>query len=406
LVSVASLLTIVGIGLFLFLARKAHAKKASADQQTKELSNPIGMTFIPIHPGGFLMGNKVKHQVTITYSFYMGKELVTIGQWRAVMKTTNCKFTGDDHQPVSGISYCDAQAFIDNLNSLDSKHLYRLPTEAEFEYVCQIQTSNNGTNKLSGKETMESNHFDLTAIGQQPQINDLICNVSQWCQDWYEDYPTNAVIDPYGPHMGESRCYQESLKVLRGKETPASPVDITYRTCRTLDICHGGIRVVVVDKSPENIKRYNMAHVPYYGGKCRELLGESGNDLLCIVKQIGNSICDPSPNGIIKSIVVSKIGAKYYGDIFDRNMMSFDSYKAHGYWISSGATPHEVNSNRSIIALSLDGKHLQGAILYNGEKIVMFQERSEAIPEIDYEIREMIQSCNVDKNNILIASVK
>jgi formylglycine-generating enzyme required for sulfatase activity len=64
----------------------------------KQFTNSIGMRFVWIPPGSFLMGspkeekdrnaNETQHKVTLTKGFYMGVYTVTKEQWKAVMGNT------------------------------------------------------------------------------------------------------------------------------------------------------------------------------------------------------------------------------------------------------------------------------------------------------------------------------
>ena len=64
----------------------------------------------------------------------MGKFEATQGQWQAVMGNNPSYFTGDDSLPVDQVTWEDAQAFIAKLNALNDGYIYRMPTEAEWEY--------------------------------------------------------------------------------------------------------------------------------------------------------------------------------------------------------------------------------------------------------------------------------
>ena len=104
---------------------------------------------------------------------------------------------------------------------------YRLPTEAEWEYACRAGTTTpfsfgvclstdqanyNGEYPLEGcpkgkyrNNTIPAASFLSNAWG----LYDMHGNVWEWCQDWYEDYPSGPVTDPMGPDSGSDR-------VLRG----------------------------------------------------------------------------------------------------------------------------------------------------------------------------------------------
>ena len=134
------------------------------------------MVYIP--PGEFMMGSpedeegrysdEKLHRVRITRGFYMGVTEVTVGQWKRFVEETgyrtqaereggawiwtgkwekkkgyywdNPGFSQTDDHPVTCISWYDVQKFIEWLNKKAGKQIYRLPTEAEWEYACRAGT--------------------------------------------------------------------------------------------------------------------------------------------------------------------------------------------------------------------------------------------------------------------------
>ncbi|MBW2606595.1 MAG: caspase family protein [Deltaproteobacteria bacterium] len=120
--------------------------------KSKKISDSLGMKFVSIMPGTFMMGSpssepgresdEKQHQVTLTKGFYMQTTEVTQGQWRAVMGNNPSHFEncGDDC-PVEKVSWNDAQGFIRRLNQKEGSDKYRLPTEAEWEYAARAGTT-------------------------------------------------------------------------------------------------------------------------------------------------------------------------------------------------------------------------------------------------------------------------
>jgi len=222
----------------------------------KTFTNSIGMKFVQIPAGTFMMGSpenetgrdndEKQHRVTLTKSFYMQTTEVTQGQWKAVMGTMTktkvipgCLFPTHiqvetpnnpshfsncgDHCPVEQVSWNDCQEFIRKLNQREGNGTYRLPTEAEWEYACRAGTTTpfNTGNCLSAneanydgnypymgcsrgqyrKKTVSVGSFSPNAWG----LYDMHGNVWEWCQDWKGDYPGGSVTDPEGPSSGTYR---------------------------------------------------------------------------------------------------------------------------------------------------------------------------------------------------------
>src|ERR1700690_1387587 len=90
-----------------------------AQPTPKNFTNSIGMKFVWIPPGNFMMGSpkeekgreadEIQHKVTLTKGFYMGVYTVTQEEWRAVMGKNPSFFKGEKNLPVETVSWDDCQ---------------------------------------------------------------------------------------------------------------------------------------------------------------------------------------------------------------------------------------------------------------------------------------------------------
>lgn len=233
----------------------------------KDVTNGIGMKFVWIPPGNFMMGSpkeekkrradEIQHKVTLTKGFYMGVHTVTQEQWLEIMGTNPSKFKGEKNLPVEKVSWDDCQEFIKKLADKEKKP-YRLPTEAEWEYACRAGAAtayhtgdtifttqanfNGSTLKLDGKKG--KNRFKTMPVGSFPAnawgLHDMHGNVFQWCQDQYGEYPADDVVDPQGGAKGTRVQrggswfnYPENVRsASRYKNGPSSRNDdVGFRVC-------------------------------------------------------------------------------------------------------------------------------------------------------------------------------
>ena len=124
--------------------KSIEAARIKKEKHLQKLTNSIGLEFVLILPGEFLMGSPEGkgdadehplHKVNITKPFYLQTTSVTQVQWIAIMDKNPSSSEGYD-LPVDKISWHRAQEFIRKLNKSE-KSSYRLPTEAEWEYACR-----------------------------------------------------------------------------------------------------------------------------------------------------------------------------------------------------------------------------------------------------------------------------
>ena len=188
------------------------------------VTQPIEPKMIKVEGGTFTMGctneqgedcldnEKPSHSVTVN-SFYMGKYEVTQEEWEAVMGKNPSHFTGSNY-PVEFISWSDIQLFIKRLNATTGKN-YRLPTEAEWEYAARGGKLSKGYKYSGGNDadivawySGDSNKKTHPVGTKEPNelgIYDMSGNVIEYCQDWYDTYPGDALNNPVGPESGTWR---------------------------------------------------------------------------------------------------------------------------------------------------------------------------------------------------------
>ena len=188
-------------------------------QRAAPITNSVGMEFKLMPAGTFTMGDfSDKHEVTLTQPFQMGVHEVTQAQYEQVMGNNPSEFKGTEN-PVEMVSWDDAVEFCLRLSDLPAEkaagNVYRLPTEAEWEYACRAGTDS----KFSFGD--DDDYLDVYAwtrenfstkphpVGsKQPNawgLHDMHGNVWEWCHDWYGKLPSGAVTDPAGPATGVSR---------------------------------------------------------------------------------------------------------------------------------------------------------------------------------------------------------
>ena len=207
--------------------------------QEKKMVNSVGMEFVLIPAGMFIMGSPIEeayrdaselqHPVAITRPFYMQTTEVTVDQWRAVMgRRLFAKKKGSGDMPVVKVSWYDCKKFIRKLNR-KTGDLYSLPTEAQWEYAAragstmtyfwgnqidctQAMFANNpmkydacvSTNRTAGLTTgcpAPVKRYPPNAWG----LYDMHGNIWEWCEDRFDRYDSVSVVDPCETESGKDR---------------------------------------------------------------------------------------------------------------------------------------------------------------------------------------------------------
>jgi formylglycine-generating enzyme required for sulfatase activity len=217
---------------------------------TETLSEGVELEMVAIPGGTFTMGSpkseegshsdeRRQHNVTLS-PFFMGKYPITQAQWKEIASRTDLKVKRNLNpdpsrfkkpyqdidrwqRPVENVSWYDAVEFCQRLSQLTGR-VYRLPSEAQWEYACRGVTKS--LNLESGESyppfyfgetiTADLANYDAsityadapegeesketTPVGQFPPnafgLYDMHGNVWEWClDDWhgnYENAPTDG----------------------------------------------------------------------------------------------------------------------------------------------------------------------------------------------------------------------
>jgi formylglycine-generating enzyme required for sulfatase activity len=201
-----------------------------------------------------------RHEVEIRRPFYLGVYPVTQGQWQQLLGNNPSHFRpgggGRDrvrgldtsHFPVECVSWEGAVAFCRALSECPEERranrVYRLPTEAEWEYACRggggttpfhlgtslssAQANFNGDYPYGGapKGPYLGRTSEVGAYGVSNAFGlyDLHGNVWEWCADWFDEgyYARSPSQDPQGPGRGSGYVARGGSWAVQGRHCRAA----------------------------------------------------------------------------------------------------------------------------------------------------------------------------------------
>ena len=240
------------------LAGLAHA----ADPMMRiDLGGGSGLDVVLVKAGEFDQGSlpeeagrgpdEARRRVRITRDYYIGRSSVTVGQWERFVAETGYRTEAEtgtsggfgwngsalaqekrfnwrtpgfaqtaDH-PVCLVTFPDAQAFCAWM-SRKTRREVTLPTEAQWEFACRAGTDT-PWHTGSGPEDCDRGFWHKGNAGNGTRPVDsrppnpwglsIGGNVSEWCLDWYANYPAGEASDPRqeNPNLSD-----KPRRVLRG----------------------------------------------------------------------------------------------------------------------------------------------------------------------------------------------
>ena len=194
------------------------------DKRTFDV-NGVVFNMLPVDGGQFVMGatseqhgeaydNESPTHNVVLDGFYLAETVVTQTLWNAVMDETDEE---NSDMPVTGKNWAACQTFIRKLNDITG-HVFRLPTEAEWEFAarggrmkrgCKYAGSNN-LDDVAWYEKNSGNMVHPVRLKRPNELGlyDMSGNVWEWCADYYGEYERSeegeeeVVHNPQGPKSG------------------------------------------------------------------------------------------------------------------------------------------------------------------------------------------------------------
>lgn len=231
-------------------AEDEMAKRNAEAERKRQNAMIESFEFVLVKGGCFQMGDtfgegygdeKPVHEVCID-DYYMGKYEVTQEQWRQVMGHKPSKYSScGGNCPVEQVSWNDVKEFIRILNIRAEKNVFRLPTEAEWEYAARSGGKNEkwaGTSnesqlgdyawfdKNSGNQTHPVGRKRPNGLG----IYDMSGNVFEWVADIYS-------MSAYSAHSRNNPMYtgNDTFHVVRGGSVDSKSKDLRVDNRGSLD---------------------------------------------------------------------------------------------------------------------------------------------------------------------------
>ncbi len=195
------------------------------------------------------------HEVTLTRDLYVFSYEVTKELWSQVMDTLilpadEFRFPADSITWLQAIEFCNKMSDVyglDKAYNLVGPNVtfdynangWRLPTEAEWEFICAAGTDEDfsGNGDINQMGYFDSNSgLNSHKVGEklinQYGLYDIHGNMWEWCWDKYEEnyYTTNPVTDPTGPvtggrHVMRGGSYQDGFNFARVSNRSINKID-------------------------------------------------------------------------------------------------------------------------------------------------------------------------------------
>ncbi len=191
---------------------EVRRKKLRAEAKLRGAIQKIEAGMRPVPPGRFMMGGPDQgyaqpvREVSVS-RFFLGVNEVSVGEWMVCVREKKCAAAGGARmdRPVTGITWNQVQEFIRWLNGRSRRYRFRLPSEAEWEYV--IKRYGYREKELTGG-LMSITANNTNKLG----LNAMLGNALEWLDDcWHGGY-YRAPVDGSSWNRG----LQCNKRVVRG----------------------------------------------------------------------------------------------------------------------------------------------------------------------------------------------